>query len=112
MSATPLYDLEPLRQIAGGDEAFIQHMLGIFDKLVQETNDTLQSALNETDWEKAAKAAHKIKPSLDQLRIESLRNTVREVEAFPETNDAAYDIKEKINELMNTLNKVNTQLKS
>lgn len=112
MSTSPLYDLEPLRQIAGGDEAFIQHMIGIFDKLVQETNDNLQSALNEKNWEKAAKAAHKIKPSLDQLRIESLRNTVREVEAFPKTDDPTYDIKEKIHELMNSLNKVTAQLKS
>ncbi|SRR6056297_199439 len=112
MSGTPLFDLEPLRQLSGGDESFVKHMLGVFDKLVQETIENFQSALEEKDWEKASKAAHKIKPSLDQLRIDSLRNTVREIEAFPKKDVADYDISAKINEMIHTLNKVTSQLKS
>ncbi len=112
MSETPLFDLEPLRQLSGGDESFIKHMLGVFDKLVQETTYDLKSALEEKDWKKASKAAHKIKPSLDQLRIESLRDTVREIEAFPKKDVVDYDISEKINEMIHTLNKVTSQLKS
>ena len=112
MPGKPLFDLEPLRQLSGGDESFVKHMLEVFDKLVQETTENFQSALEEKDWEKASKAAHKIKPSLDQLRIESLQDTVREIEAFPKKDVADYDITAKINEMIHTLEKVTNQLKS
>lgn len=106
MSDNKLYDLDSLHQIAGGDETFIDKMLEIFKKLGRETIDNLKQAAEQEDWERAGKAAHKVKPSIDQLNISSIKGTVRQIEDFPKKKGDKEDVKQWIQEVTETLKKV------
>jgi chemotaxis protein histidine kinase CheA len=57
-------------------------MISIFVGLVDENTLTLEKALANDDVEAIKKIAHKIKPSIDQMGIVSLKALVRNVEKF------------------------------
>lgn len=76
-----LYDLTNLKTISNGNEAFIKKMLHIFcDQTPQMVIDML-AAYDLRDFEKMGSLAHKIKPSIDNLAINSLKQIVRDIEA-------------------------------
>jgi HPt (histidine-containing phosphotransfer) domain-containing protein len=110
MSKPELYDLDSLKQIARGDEDFIHKMLEIFKKLGRETIVNFQQALENEDWDMAGKAAHKVKPSIDQLNISSIKGTVRKIEDFPKKKGDTEDVKQWIEEVTETLKRVMADL--
>jgi PAS domain S-box-containing protein len=80
-----LYDLTNLKTISGGNEVFIKKMLHIFcDQTPQMVIDML-AAYNLKEFEKMGSLAHKIKPSIDNLAINSLKQVVRDIETAGKT---------------------------
>jgi HPt (histidine-containing phosphotransfer) domain-containing protein len=78
----PLFDLSLLRQLSRGNEEFVQKMIAVFVNLTAENTEAFEDAIDHDDTEKIKKLAHKIKPSIDQLDIKSLKEVVREVEKY------------------------------
>ena len=76
-----LYDLSLLEAMGKNDASFIKDVLGMF--LVSIPADLAQ--LNETfaskDWSQFGKAAHKLKATIDTLGVQSISDTIRQVEA-------------------------------
>lgn len=110
-TSAPLYNLDKLRDLSKGNEAFVQKMLGIFVTLAEDGINKLEDALKNNDREVMRKIAHKMKPSIDQLDIKSLYETVRmpEKPAFRELSQQ--DLKNWISELTETLRTVSHQIK-
>jgi len=82
ITEAPLFDLSLLRQLSRGNEDFVKKMVAVFVNLTKENTEAFEDAIDHDDTEKIKKLAHKIKPSIDQLDIKSLKEVVREVEKY------------------------------
>jgi len=72
-----LYNLNVLEDISGGDKKFIKKMI---DSIIDETPTMLNSLKEEfskQDWQAIGKTAHKLKPVVDYLNIELLKEDIR-----------------------------------
>jgi len=71
-----------LKQMSRGNQDFVKKMVLIFIKLARENSMQFRSAMEQNEWEVLQRAAHKIKPSIDQMGIVSLKEDVRKLEKF------------------------------
>jgi PAS domain S-box-containing protein len=76
----PLYDLQTLHKMARGNQAFINRTIQLFIETVPETVAELKDCEQQQNWEGVSAAAHKLKSTVDTLRIEQLRPVVRQIE--------------------------------
>lgn len=106
----PLYDLTPLKNMSRGNETFVAKMIEIFIQLAKENIATFESALLTDDVETIKKYAHKIKPSIDQMGITSLKEVVRKIEKYDLKAGSITELAELVGEQNNTLHKVILQL--
>ncbi len=95
----PLYDLGQLEKISRGNPDFTQKMIAIFIGLSKENTAKLEAALAHDDLETIQKTAHKIKPSIDQMGIESLKEVVRKVEKY----DLAAGSRQELSQLVGSI---------
>ncbi|SEJ55444.1 PAS domain S-box-containing protein [Cyclobacterium xiamenense] len=105
-STQPLFDLSQLEEISRGSEQFIQKMCELFVSLADEITGEMQQALDQRDWPRIQKAAHKIKPSLDQFGVDSIKNTVRDVEDYVMRRDNEEEFKDMVRQIIDTLHQV------
>jgi CheY-like chemotaxis protein/HPt (histidine-containing phosphotransfer) domain-containing protein len=95
-SAKPLYDLSNVRQLVRNDETIVRRLAWAFIETTPAILTALDEALTRNDWEAVGDAAHHLKSSLDGLGVESLRHTIRTVEAYgstpPEPTQAAQQV--------------------
>lgn len=77
-----MYDLSELREMSGDDESFIQEMLDVFLKNNQDYLQLLNKAFESKDWKGVKFNAHKIKPSILLFRIDSLKQTILDLNEF------------------------------
>lgn len=106
---TPLYDLTGLEELSHGDEKFVKHMLQLFVKVSNEAITELEDALENSDYQQISKTAHRIKPSIDNMGIVTLKDKIRALEKFPADGDS--EARKKLIMLVkDTLKKVSEQL--
>ncbi|MBS1566191.1 MAG: response regulator [Bacteroidetes bacterium] len=79
--AERLYDLTMVRSVSGGDEGFIKKMISLFLETAPPSLEELQQAVNDQQWERVGKLAHKLKSTIDSMGIVSLKDDIRAVEA-------------------------------
>jgi two-component system, sensor histidine kinase len=75
-----MYNLESLRDISRGNEAFVQKMIRIFCEQTPLMVKEMQAAWEEKNLALMGAIAHKIKPSIDNLNIHSLKQVIRDIE--------------------------------
>ncbi|MCH6234476.1 ATP-binding protein [Cognataquiflexum rubidum] len=99
----PLYDLNQLKLISRDNDEFVKKMIKIFVSISRENCEILQKALVNEDIETMNKTAHKIKPSIDQMGIISLKETVRKVEKYDLSNGTEKELHSLVQQLISTL---------
>lgn len=62
------------------NKAFLKNIFNIFIKTTPEMVEAMKQALHEKDYDAVQAAAHKLKSSIDSFRIESIKNTIRNIE--------------------------------
>ncbi|MEN9522862.1 MAG: hypothetical protein RL065_1239 [Bacteroidota bacterium] len=76
----PIYDISAIVKISKGNQAFVIKMLTLFvEKIPTQIND-LKNYYQLNDFEKLRKLAHQMKPSIDNMGIETLKPIIRELE--------------------------------
>ena len=102
-----LYDLKNLHTLSRGNDDFIQKMLSIFISQTQETIPLVEKAFNEGNNAEIARLIHKIKPSIEGIKIYSIREDVKnlEISAKEQTTELTelYPLFEKIKQTLNTV---------
>ncbi len=107
VTANKLYDLSKLEAMSRGDNGFIKKMVSLFIEQVKVSLAEINSAHKKNDWDTVHKIAHRIKPSIDNMGIQILYNTVREIEKESKSiNGPSNVINEKIVFFNDTLNNV------
>lgn len=75
-----LYDLRALMKDMPGSDAFKRKMLVIFIENIPPVVSSIKESFRKDDLETISSLAHKIKPTLDGSGIQSLRETIRNIE--------------------------------
>ena len=80
--AEKLYALDNLKNMIGDDESTIKEFIQVFIDQSKQSLELLNKKLEEKNFLEVGKLAHKLKSSIDLMRIEKLRNVVRETETI------------------------------
>jgi len=106
-----LYDLGYLRELSQGDESFTKQIIETFISMVEQSVAQLHTALTNNDIETLRKIAHKIKPTLANFQITSIKELVEKMNALnPESNNWE-EINNETNKIIAILTTIQGQLK-
>lgn len=104
-----LYDLTQLREMSRGNNDFVTKMLNIFLDSAQRSVKEMNEAFQKDDVESIKRIAHRLKPSLANLGVHSLKNTISDLDLF----DSAVNSNTKLYELVsNTTEIINSVINS
>ncbi|MBA3680910.1 MAG: PAS domain S-box protein [Bacteroidetes bacterium] len=76
------YDLNKLKELSRGDKGFIKKMISLFVEQAKISLQQINSAYEVNDLDTMHKIAHKLKPSIDNMDIISLKKEIRELEGL------------------------------
>lgn len=110
MSAQKLYDLTMLIGMIGEEEG-LQLMLNIFLESTPKILEELNNSYAKKDFETLAKNGHKLKASLDMMKINSLYDVIRQIDKHEKTLANKENLEQIINQINATLGEVFVQLK-
>lgn len=79
-SPPPLYDLSSIKLISRGDKSFLKKLIHIFVTQTPLQVEAMKEKYLEADYKAMSFIAHKIKPSIDNMGIASLKEPIREIE--------------------------------
>jgi HPt (histidine-containing phosphotransfer) domain-containing protein len=95
-------DLSYLREVASDNTEFMIEMIDIFLAQTPGYINQLSVAIDQKDWTKMAELAHKIKPTMSFMGVESANVTLGEIE-FKSRKQVDYEwIVEEYNRLKET----------
>ncbi|TLM90063.1 PAS domain S-box protein [Hymenobacter jeollabukensis] len=80
--AAPAYDLQPLRDMARGKEAFVTKIIRSFLTNMPDSLLELEAAAAAANWPVVARIVHHIKPNLTALRVPGTEAPVAQLEQF------------------------------
>lgn len=105
-SVEPLYDLSSLNAISRGNDSFILKMVNLFCDQTPPLVEEMIAAYKANDLQKMGSIAHKIKPTLDNLLINQLKEDIRTIENAGKENLALPNL----NELLEKTNRIIEQV--
>lgn len=106
------YSLVFLEQMSQGNVEFVKMMAGIFCKLVNESLQTIESALDQMDIKTINATAHKIKPSLDQMGVSIIKEPILKLEKFKLEEGSKAELEELVQTIAKSLRAVVKQIES
>ncbi len=101
-----LYNLSTIEEISHGNDAFVKKMLQLFIDTMPPALNELRSHYSTGNWAGLGAIAHKIKPSIDTMGIELLREEIREVERCGKEAsnlESVPDLLDKIDAVINSI---------
>lgn len=106
-----LYDLSKLHEISRGNHSFVQKMISLFTDQAPASVSEIKTALEENDLPRIRAIAHRIKPSLDNMGINSFHNGIRELEKLAQEGGPIAEIARLVDEMDHIISEVLRQLK-
>ncbi|EAQ38776.1 Hpt domain-containing protein [Dokdonia genika] len=103
------YNLEKVREIAGGDEDFVAVIVSTFLQEIPPDLESMQNAIENVNHKMAYQFAHKMKPNLDMFGIDLL-DQIKAMEKWSDTNKPTSAIQTKLDDITNTLTTVIAEL--
>lgn len=98
-----LFDLTALNEISRGNEMFVKKMLNLFCMQTPPFVEEMINAYHNNDLKRMGDIAHKIKPSIDNLNIVSLKQIVRSIEKQGAANQYVPELQQMLILLKNTI---------
>ncbi|RIJ41566.1 PAS domain-containing hybrid sensor histidine kinase/response regulator [Pontibacter oryzae] len=108
----PLYDLTMLQKMSRGNEAFLKRTKQLFVDTVPATVTDMQDKYQQADWTGVSAAAHKLKSTIDTMRIERLKDIIRQIESNAKSQENLEEVRNKISYLSEVMDQVIAQLKA
>ncbi|WP_298326393.1 Hpt domain-containing protein [uncultured Dokdonia sp.] len=103
------YNLEKVREIAGGDEDFVGIIVATFLQEIPPDLESMQSAIANNNHKMAYQFAHKMKPNLDMFGIDLL-GQIKAMEKWSDSNKPTSAIQSKLDDITSTLGTVIAEL--
>jgi PAS domain S-box-containing protein len=105
------FSLHKLQEIANGNKDFITKMIHLFITQAETTILEMNEAYIANDLLRVSKIAHRIKPSIDNMCIIEIKETIRDVELNAIKYGISEDLKSKLQKIEITLLSAVDQLK-
>lgn len=102
MANEKLYDITMIREMLGDDEE-IKRMIAIFLESTPVSLNDMNEGFREDDADKLARNAHKMKSSLDMLKVNDLYDDVRKIDKEYKVQEIPQEDLEVIVKKMNAL---------
>ncbi len=96
------YNLEKVREIAGGDEDFVGVIVSTFLEEIPPDLESMQDAIANNNHKMAYQFAHKMKPNLDMFGIDLLKQ-IKSMERWSNTNKPTSAIQSELDDITNIL---------
>lgn len=107
-----LFNLDSLKKISNGSEEFIKKMLQLFINHCPNQAQEIKTHYNDGNLIEMSKVAHSLKPTIDQLGIESLKAPIREVEKLGKEENKSIQLQQLVNLIEKHINTVAEEFKS
>lgn len=111
VSLEALYDLTNLKNISRGNDLFVKKMVNMFCDQTPVLVYEMIAAYDANDLEQMSAVAHKLKPTLDNLNISSLKQVIRNIELASKDNLKIYNLPDLLKSAERTLKQVVNQMK-
>ena len=106
-----LYDLSLLEAMGKNDASFIVDILRMFLESIPEDLNQLNKTFVDNDWNQFGKAAHKLKATIDTLGVQSISDTIRQIETSCKSDVIAkQDLQVDVNKVTSVLEQVYSEL--
>lgn len=76
----PLYDLSTVRQLSAGNVDFTRTLIRIFLDTIPANSSEMVNACKQGDWTLVSKLAHKLKSTVDMMRMARIVQDIRTIE--------------------------------
>ena len=106
-----LFDLSMFNGIAGPGTEFRTKMVLLFLKTMPEDMQLLKQALEKRDADTVYRTAHRMKPTIDTMGIQPLKEVIRRIEILGREKNLSEEIATMITETEKVLEKVYKQLR-
>lgn len=110
--SAPLYDLSILERISSGNGTFVKKMITLFIKQGPADSALLQEAFGQKDYARLRSVAHRMKPSIDNMGITGIKETIRELENWDEQQQPDTALAHRITLVETTIRETAGQLAS
>ena len=104
--------MDKIREMAEGDEEFIQSVITVFLEEVPEDLGGLEIAVGSGDYGQIYKLSHKIKPNVDLLGMEDTRALALEMETMGKNEENLDGIRERFPRFKQDVQQVISELKN
>src|SRR4051812_5312515 len=74
------YDLAALHEMSGGNQEFILSLIRIFLDTIPPNSKEMLQCSKDGNWDMVSKLAHKLKSTIDMMRMESIKQDIRVIE--------------------------------
>ncbi|MEM7373637.1 MAG: PAS domain S-box protein [Bacteroidota bacterium] len=110
VKADMLFDLSHLRELSRGNEEFVVRMVEMFVNQVTSVIQELEPSFEGRDFNSLYTYAHGLKPMIDTMRIDILKEDIREIERQAHQEEILESLPELIRRTKHTLQQVVLQL--
>ena len=104
--------MDKIRDMADGDEEFIQSVIAVFLEEVPEDLGGLETAVGTGDYQQIYQLSHKIKPNVDLLGMDHTRALALEMETMGKNQESLEGIRERFVRFKKDVEQVISELKS
>lgn len=104
------YNLEKVRDIAGGDEDFVGIIVATFLEEIPPDLEGMQSAIENSNHKMAYQFAHKMKPNLEMFGVD-LQSQIKAMERWSDSDKPTSAIQFQLDAITDTLTIVLEELK-
>jgi HPt (histidine-containing phosphotransfer) domain-containing protein len=111
-NAKDLYSLKTLENISRGNKDFVKKMALMFCEQAPSLVKEMQERFLEGNLEKMGALAHKLKPSIDNMEIVSLKALIRSIEKAGKEGKADAGLEKTIGVVSNTIDMVVASLQA
>ena len=108
----PLFNLKKLIQIAGDNTNFINQMLTLFVTDVPDSMAKIKEAYENRDFQVIKYLAHRIRPSLQNMCIDSIKEDTFLLENMAIAEKDGEEMENLINKMSGVINKVSAKIKA
>ncbi len=108
----PIFDLKKLIQIAGDNTDFIYQMLKLFVSDVPDSMNKISTAYENRDFNTIKYLAHRIRPSLQNMSINGIKDETLQLEILATEKQAGKEMEDIIRKMASVINKVTAKIKS
>lgn len=105
-----LTDLSYLRRMSSNDEGFVQELVKSFIEKTPELLEEMNHANTEKKWEEVGKLAHKLKPNLAFMGMDSLKELILDIEHKGKGKTEVEEIPNMVAELTKSVNQAIEEL--